>query len=308
MKLNKSGFTLVELLASVVILAIMIGVAVPNITEVMKKQKNHVYVEDGKRFASQARTIMNKDTSIIKEAGTCFSLNFLDNGDFDEAPNGGRYLKDVSYIRYGGKDAKNNDIYVMTLVECVNCEKNKEYENYTNLDVRGLSKVNYNTLVNTDNYNSLVKTGNQVNTLGMKKDSACIRGYINPNEPYELIGKGAVSEYTFNYYDCGQKNRNGNKFTFFENQTWEEYLDVEHNENYANVVNNGGYYVLERYFYEVEKRQVEYRSYDPYRIRLVHDCDRQGKNCTITYPKLTDKIVPSSQGYYAYGDPICHLR
>ncbi len=305
MKLNKSGFTLVELLASVVILAIMIGVAVPNITEVMKKQKNHVYVEDGKRFASQARTIMNKDTSIRKEAGTCFSLNFLDNGDFDEAPNGGRYLKDVSYIRYGGKDASNNDIYVMTLVECVNCEKNKKYDNYANLDVRGLSKVNYNTLVNTDNYNSLIKTGNQVNTLGMENDSACIRGYINPDASYEMIGKGAVSEYTFNYMNCGYTNRKGNKFTFYENQTWEEYLDVDNNELYADVVNNGGYYVVKRYFEPIEKREILFRGYDDDLIKLFQNCDRNGENCTITNPKLTDKIVPSSQGYYEYGYYSC---
>ena len=308
MKLNKSGFTLVELLASVVILAIMLGVAIPNITEVMKKQRNHVYVEDGKRFATQARTIMNKDTSIRKEAGTCFSLNFLDNGDFDEAPNGGIYLKDLSYIRYGGKDAKNNDIYELTLIECVNCEKGKKYENYNNVDIRGLSKVSYSALVDTDDYNSLIKTGNALNTGGMEADDSCVRGYVSQDEPVVYIGKGHQQEFTFNYYDCGLKNRNANKYSYYEGQTWREYLNIENNNLYAETIDNGGYYVVEKYFEHPvpEKRQIVKRVYDYDLIKLVKNCNNSDdESCSITNPSLDDAIVPSSEGFYEYGPHAC---
>ncbi len=305
MKLNKAGFTLVELLASVVILAIMLGVAIPNITAVMKKQKNHVYVEDGKRFASQARTIMNKDTSIKKAAGTCFSLNFLDNGDFDEAPNGGIYLKDLSYIRYGGKDAKNNDIYELTLIECVNCEKGKKYENYNNVDIRGLSKVSYSALVDTDDYNSLIKTGNAINTGGMDADDSCVRGYVSQDEPVINYGKGRQQEFTFNYYNCGLKNGNANKYSYYENQTWREYLDLDENDLYAETVNNGGYYVVEKYFSGVENRQLAYGGLSALKIKLVTNCDNEGNGCTKSYAELDHKIVPSSEGFYEYGYHAC---
>jgi prepilin-type N-terminal cleavage/methylation domain-containing protein len=317
MKLNKSGFTLVELLASVVILAIMLGVAIPNITEVMKKQRNHVYVEDGKRFATQARTIMNKDTSIRKEPGTCFSLNFLDNGDFDESPNGGVYLKDVSYISYDGKDANNNDIYELTLIECVNCDKDREYASYENVDIRGLSKVKYSTLVDTDDYNSLVKNGGDLNTGGMEADTSCVRGYVSQNASYVNLAKGHQQEFTFNYYECELKNQNANRYAYYEGQKWKEYLDLDNNDLYAETVNNGGYYVVEPFFdrhsYAVKRQiaalyQIAALAIDYSVIRLIKKCENSDEYCGWEYASLDDPIVPSSEGFYEVGYKHCYNK
>ncbi len=155
MKLNKMGFTLVELLAAMVILGILMGVAIPNVIGVVNRQKNSAYIEDAKRMVIRARTTFSSNTNIDKESGTCFTLRYLDNGDFDEPPNGGVYLKSLSYVKYD-----ENGHYIVTLIECVNCkEKTTEQiyaTNMNNKDIRIVSNVdasggvNYNDLINDD--------------------------------------------------------------------------------------------------------------------------------------------------------------
>jgi prepilin-type N-terminal cleavage/methylation domain-containing protein len=153
--MNKAGFTLVELLAAMVILGILMGVAIPNIVGTIARQRNNVYVEDAKRLVVRARTTFASDTSINKVDGVCFTLEYLDNGDFDEPPNGGVYLKSLSYVKYD-----ENGHYIVTLIECVNCkEKTTEQiyaTNMNNKDIRIVSNVdasggvNYNDLINDD--------------------------------------------------------------------------------------------------------------------------------------------------------------
>ena len=51
---NNSGFTMIELLAAIVILGIMMGSAIPIVISVMNDQKNKTYIEDAIRLASNA--------------------------------------------------------------------------------------------------------------------------------------------------------------------------------------------------------------------------------------------------------------
>ena len=121
MKLNKMGFTLVELLAAMLILGILMGVAIPNVIGVVNRQKNSAYIEDAKRMVIRARTTFSSNTNIDKVGNTCFTLRYLDNGDFDEPPNGGVYLKSLSYVKYDIHD--NQARYLVTLIECVSCKE-----------------------------------------------------------------------------------------------------------------------------------------------------------------------------------------
>lgn len=176
MKMNKTGFTLVELLAAMVILAILMGVAIPNIVGTITRQRNNVYVEDAKRLVVRARTTFSADTSINKENGVCFTLEFLDNGDFDEPPNGGIYLRKLSYVRYN--TTATGDEYTVTLVECVNCDKtegNITGDTARSKDLRGIASKTYTALKNADNPNNIVAASSSIST----SEPGC--KYTDPN-------------------------------------------------------------------------------------------------------------------------------
>ncbi len=184
MKLNKSGFTLVELLAAMLILGILMGVAIPNVIGVVNRQKNNTYIEDAKRMAIRARTTFASNTNIDKESATCFTLKFLDNGDFDEPPNGGVYLKTLSYVRYG-TDGK----YYVTLIECVNCkEKTTEQIYSTSLsgkEIRMIYNIKYDDLITEDNPTKNIKTSSSGYIAPTNSASGCAADKYHNDENEE---------------------------------------------------------------------------------------------------------------------------
>ena len=100
-KKNSNGFTLVELLATMVILGILMAIALPNVVGVLNNNRNKTYVADAKKLATQAEYKLRSSTSIIKpDKGNCvlMTLNYLDNNEFEEAPYGGSYDKFESYV------------------------------------------------------------------------------------------------------------------------------------------------------------------------------------------------------------------
>ena len=52
---NNKGFTLVEVLAMLVVLGIIIGVTVPNITGILNSQKTNLIAEDGIKMIENAK-------------------------------------------------------------------------------------------------------------------------------------------------------------------------------------------------------------------------------------------------------------
>ena len=52
---NNKGFTLVEVLAMLVVLGIIIGVTVPNITGILNNQKTNLIAEDGIKMIENAK-------------------------------------------------------------------------------------------------------------------------------------------------------------------------------------------------------------------------------------------------------------
>ena len=54
LKKNQKGFTLVVLLAVMVILGIMMAIAMPNVTGILNKNRASIYVEDAKKLATTA--------------------------------------------------------------------------------------------------------------------------------------------------------------------------------------------------------------------------------------------------------------
>lgn len=111
MKKNQKGFTLVELLAVMVILGIMMAIAMPNVTGILNKNRASTYVEDAKKLATTAEyKLRGSNTGLVKPGnGQCIVMNlaYLDNSEFEEPPYGGQYLKDQSYVVI----KKNGDTY-----------------------------------------------------------------------------------------------------------------------------------------------------------------------------------------------------
>ena len=102
MKKNKNGFTLVELLAAIVILGIISVFAFPVITRMIESSRNKMYVNDAKKLISRAEYQMKASNTVIQKPDPgdviVISMAYLGAKEFDSAPNGGEYNEDQSYV------------------------------------------------------------------------------------------------------------------------------------------------------------------------------------------------------------------
>ena len=110
MKKNNKGFTLVELLAAIVILGILSVLALPMITGMVENSRNKMYISDARKLISQAEYLLKANSSTIDkpDPGDCIiiSMHYLDNSVFSSAPNGGEYVIDHSYVVVRNNDGK----------------------------------------------------------------------------------------------------------------------------------------------------------------------------------------------------------
>lgn len=102
MKKNNKGFTLVELLAALVILGVLAALALPTVVNMMGNSRDKLYVTDAKKLISQAEYKFRVASSEIEKPddGECLVLSmvYLDNSDFDNPPNNGEYVREASYV------------------------------------------------------------------------------------------------------------------------------------------------------------------------------------------------------------------
>ena len=78
---NNKGFTLVELLAMLVVLGILMAITVPNISGILSQQKETAFIEDASKLINTAKMKMSTDREIKRPAnGNCivFSMTYLD--------------------------------------------------------------------------------------------------------------------------------------------------------------------------------------------------------------------------------------
>lgn len=109
---NNKGFTLVELLATISILAIIMLLAVPNVVSVVQNSRNNTYVEDAKKMVALAKYEIKVDSvkrkKLNENNSICLSLGELDKSkEIKDGPNGNVYDRDNSRVIV----EKTNNIY-----------------------------------------------------------------------------------------------------------------------------------------------------------------------------------------------------
>lgn len=102
MKRNTKGFTLVELLAALVILGVLMIFSVPIILGMLDSSRNKIYIDDAKKMIAQVEYRIRSSNSTIAKpsegSAIVISLAYLESTDFDNPPNNGEYLKEASYV------------------------------------------------------------------------------------------------------------------------------------------------------------------------------------------------------------------
>lgn len=107
--MNKKGFTLIELIAVVVIMSIIAIIATPNIVNMIDKGKKEQYITDTKEFISKA-TYMYKqdkyrnDTNYFTKQDNSYKITLnkiegIKQEDYTD-PYGYKYNKTGSYITF----------------------------------------------------------------------------------------------------------------------------------------------------------------------------------------------------------------
>lgn len=161
MRLNNKGFTLVELLAAMVILAAIMVIAVPNVMGILNNSKADAYVEDAKKMLSLAEYKVRANPSLRPASGSCrILLKNLDNSEFKSAPNNGEYDQEKSFVMVTRKDeaGKKRYEYSVTIIENLGDGKG----------TRGIPNVKYDDLYK-DDPSSLVKN-NPASNVGSYKN------------------------------------------------------------------------------------------------------------------------------------------
>lgn len=116
---NNKGFTLIELLVMLVVLGILMVVAIPNITGIMKNNRLNALKGDAQHMVERTNVMVTKSKNISKPAaGECiiFSLNYLNtNDDLTAGPNDGLYNQEESFVIYTRQGQKY--AYYVRLIE-----------------------------------------------------------------------------------------------------------------------------------------------------------------------------------------------
>ena len=102
--MNNKGFTMIELLASMVLLSILMLTAVPTVLRVMDDSRKTTITNDAKKFVSNVEYKIKHNNNYIKrpkKQNDCIllTLGYLDLGsEFKEGPHGGSYSLDDSFV------------------------------------------------------------------------------------------------------------------------------------------------------------------------------------------------------------------
>ena len=204
MRKNNKGFTLVELLAALVILGVLAALALPTVVNMMGNSRDKLYVTDAKKLISQAEYKFRVASSEIEKPddGECLVLSmvYLDNSDFDNAPNNGEYVREASYVVV--KNNGGNFEFSVELVEEI--KKNV----YKGVELSKDSTLNANSTRHVVSFNKDELYFVESNTvMGKYNGKQVSTSYINSK-----LGNSYVSGISkvYNYPDLADSTYNAN--------------------------------------------------------------------------------------------------
>lgn len=94
---NNKGFTLVETIAVIIILGVVLSIAVPSITNVVKSTNKNRMVSDAETFISEVKEYVESDT--IGNTSSKLTLNDIKGKTkLSKSPYGGTYDIAKSYV------------------------------------------------------------------------------------------------------------------------------------------------------------------------------------------------------------------
>jgi prepilin-type N-terminal cleavage/methylation domain-containing protein len=163
MKNKRAAFTLVELLAVVVILGILMMIAVPNTIALIDKNKKTTYLENAKTFVSLVQNKVQVDKTLElptrSTSALVVTLDYLNTNDIVKSPYGERYNKEASFVAITLEESRY--VYYVHLVSCTTstCDR-------TNLNHwRGIEFVNVERLNNDERFDLVKASGVNANLI-----------------------------------------------------------------------------------------------------------------------------------------------
>ncbi len=103
--MENKGFTMIELLATIVILGIIMMIAVPSVTNVLTKNKKQTFINDAKKFIALSQQEARKNSYKYK----CYTLNKtssqdgcynISTQDIEKSPYDKKYLESSKVCQY----------------------------------------------------------------------------------------------------------------------------------------------------------------------------------------------------------------
>lgn len=193
--MNRKGFTLVELIAMMVVLGILMVITVPNMSGILNKNKDSITKEDVNKMVAGAKTkFQTKEAKYPEGESDCviMSLGFVDsNNDLNKGINEGTYSRTKSFVlvnktKVPGSINEYTYGYYIRLVE-VNERKGRQY---------GLGIISYDEFTaNPGEFMADARAASSINsdkdlsTIG--EDSASLKS---------LISNAAASDSKFKTY------------------------------------------------------------------------------------------------------------
>ena len=206
--MNKNGFTMIELLGTMVLLSIILLIAIPSVTKIVDSSKKRALVNDAKKFIALAKAAEKRANNQYKkykpingcgDDKTCYEV---DISDIEISPYNKKYTSD-SYV-----EKRNNKYYVYLIDDAGH--KIYEYEeqldsifNNNYIEVKSIScdNIDETALKKILNHRCTVIPSNATNkdvSLSIIDDKNVIWLYSNSSFRTNSIGTATVEAKTSN--------------------------------------------------------------------------------------------------------------